>query len=186
MTDLDQAASSIGKSLWEDISLSQSFPSRCSCRDLLNARYEIANAYVDSVLYHVMSAGAVLLQNTCDNTRFCIPERNSKTNNNPAQNASSANAYSNISLDKQEDYCSPEDNFQAIQNGVCFETLPPAEARHVLGEELISDEDNGFRRLEGGRRVSKLFFFFFFFLFWFCASSSWCSEILLLVFAVRK
>lgn len=56
MTDLDQEASSIGKSLWEDISLLQSFPSCCSCRDLLNARYEIANAYVDSVLYPVSTS----------------------------------------------------------------------------------------------------------------------------------
>lgn len=94
----------------------------------------------------------------CDNMKFCIPERNGKTDNNPAQNASSANAYSNISLDQQEYHCSPKDNLQAVQDGVCFETLPPAKARHVLGEELICDEDNGFGRLEGGRWVSKLFF----------------------------
>lgn len=74
-------------------------------------------------------------------------ENNRKAHNHPAQNAPDANANRDVGLDHKECCGAPEENLEAVKNGVRFQTSPSLEGSHVVGKDLIADKDKRFGTL---------------------------------------
>lgn len=76
-----------------------------------------------------------------------IRDKGGKAHGDPPERTRNAHTRLDVGLEDQENDCSPEDNFKAVEDGIGLVGFPPAEPGQVFAKNLVGYDDHGFGAL---------------------------------------
>lgn len=88
--------------------------------------------------------------------RANLPEHKSQCRNYTTQWAATPAAYTSCCLYSEDEERKPENCVNNIECHVCFDTRPSLEARHMLCQHLVCEEEGRFDTLEQIARLACL------------------------------